>query len=263
MVPDPTDLVSLVNRRYDYLQTLSDTPRSKRDLVDTLDTPRSTLDDIVRELDENGLVEYHNGTWQLTTFGRCALDLHTEYEDDLESLLSTPPVIEDLPNDTPVGNRLLVGAETNVSTAAIPDAVMEVFFESLKSATRIRCFTPTVMAGHYESVYQSATTGGESRLDLIFSANVFDHLQRFYPERIDEMLADENITCYVGDVPVTFSLWIADDDHVGIIVYTEQGIRGIVKNDTDDALAWGIEQYNRIQRDARRVSRAEVDSTPR
>ncbi|MCG1008357.1 transcriptional regulator FilR1 domain-containing protein [Halorubrum lacusprofundi] len=51
-------------------------------------------------------------------------------------------------------------------------------------------------------------------------------------------------------IPFSFGLWIVDSEEAGIIIFTEQGIRGILMNDTDDALTWATNQYERAKQDA-------------
>ncbi|WP_049922507.1 helix-turn-helix transcriptional regulator [Halopiger djelfimassiliensis] len=245
-----TDLTRLIEQRHAYLQAIATTPQSKQDLTDTLETPRSTLDDIVRELETADLVEYRDGKWHATVLGQIALEMYVDYNDRIERLLEAAPIIEQLPTDTPVGSSFLVGADVYVASNAIPDEVIRVFLEAVESANWIRCLTPLVLSGYVEEFYQSATAGEDYRLDIVLPVDVYKRVHDLHPEQAAKTIDDERIEFYSGAVPVTFSLWIADDDHAGIIVYANNGIQGILINDTADALTWAIEQYDRIKEDA-------------
>lgn len=71
-----------------------------------------------------------------------------------------------------------------------------------------------------------------------------------YPDQTEEALHDMHVSLLRGSIPVSFGLWIADNSHAEIIVYAEQGIRGLIINDTDEAIAWAENQYERVQQDA-------------
>lgn len=45
-----------------------------------------------------------------------------------------------------------------------------------------------------------------------------------------------------------FGLWIADDDSVGLLLFGDSGIRGILMNGSTLALAWADDQYERSNR---------------
>jgi len=68
----------VLRRRYDCLRAIVTEPREKRALVEATETPRSTLDDIVRELESAGLVTYDDGVWRPTTSGRVAAEVHAD-----------------------------------------------------------------------------------------------------------------------------------------------------------------------------------------
>jgi len=249
-LPAPLDLADILLKRYECLRTLDNHHHAKPELVESLGIPRSTLDDIVRDLEHADLVEYRNGKWQLTLLGQYTLDHHSRYMEGLESLTDATPVIKELPRDTPVKRRFLIDAEVHVATTPVPDEVMQIFLDAVESATHVRGVTPLAMAGYAEPFYRCATTGSDAQLEAILPLETFERLRTLHPDSTDRVMGDDDITLYHADIPVTFSLWIADDDHAGIIVYADQGVQGILINDTDDALDWATNQYDRIQKDA-------------
>lgn len=212
--------------------------------------PRSTLDDAIRDLENAGLATYKNGKWQLTLLGLYTREHHTRYKEGLESLTEATSIINELPEDTPVDRRFLIEAETHVATSPVPDEVMQVFLDAVESATHIRGVTPVAIASYAEPFYRCVTTGDNYQLEVVLPDEVFNRLRDLHPDRTDEALTDDQTTLYYGDIPVTFSFWIGDDDHVGLIVYADQGVQGVLINDTDAAIEWATEQYDRIQENA-------------
>jgi predicted transcriptional regulator len=246
----PFEVADVLLKRYECLQALSEYPQTKPEIVESLNIPRSTLDNIIRDLEQSDLAKYHNGKWQLTLLGQILLNEHTRYVEQLEVLTDASSVLNELPQDTPVDRRFLVDVDVHVATTPVPDEVMQVFLDAVRSASYVRGVTPLAMAGHADSFYHAATQGSNARSDIILPLETFERLQALDPDSTNRVLEDENITLYHADIPFTFSLWITDDDHAGIIVYADQGVQGILINNTNDALNWATSQYNRIRKDA-------------
>ncbi|WP_077152426.1 transcriptional regulator FilR1 domain-containing protein [Halorubrum tropicale] len=249
----PSDLADTLLKRYECLRALFDQPRQKRDLVDEIGIPRSTLDDIVRELEAADLVVYRDSKWQLTLFGQYMLKQHINYKEGLESLTNVIPIIKELPRDTPVERRFLRDVEVYIATTPVPDGVMQVFLDAVESATHVRGVTPLAMAGYDEPFYRAATSGSDAQLEVVLPLETFERLRTLHPDSTAKAMNDDDTTLYHADIPVTFSLWIADDDHTGLIVYADQGVQGILINDTNDALDWATNQYDRIRKDAEKL----------
>lgn len=260
---EPDALASVLLQRRECLQALLEQPQKKRDLVETIDVPRSTLDDIVRELEDARLVEYADGVWQPTVLGRCVFHTHENYRDRLDSLSETTSVIDALPQDSPIGREFLEGADVVESNTAMPDGVIRVLVDSVESATRVRGFTPVVFEGYLKLFRERTTTGERCQLEFIFPSNAFERLRDTCSERIEAALRNEHISLYLGSISVSFGLWVADGNYASVIVYTDRGIRGIITNDTPEAIAWATDQYERIERDAESVFSARETTTSR
>lgn len=111
-------------------------------------------------------------------------------------------------------------------------------------------FTPRVLAGHVESFYENVLIGDDPRVELVVPASLFKQLRASFPDIVKEAVTDSPISFYTADVPDTFGLWIADHDHVGVLIFGESGIRGILVNDTDAALHWAEKQYEQVKQNA-------------
>ncbi|MFC6965069.1 helix-turn-helix transcriptional regulator [Halocatena marina] len=234
------------------MQAIGINPQSKRDLIDTLDIPRSTLDDIIRELEQKNLIKYQEGKWKTTVFGRCIFNIHDNYINNIDNMINTQPVIQELPFNTPVDRCFLLDSEVFPASSSVPDEVVQVLLESIEPASRIQYFTPVVMAGYLEEFYKYLMKNGH-QVEVIFSYDVLSEVYDLYPNRVDNIFANKEITIYQGEMPVEFSLWIADEQQTGIMVYTDYGIRGAVKNNTNDAIMWAAELFNRIKYNAEPV----------
>lgn len=258
--PDPQVPVNVLFKREACLQTLEGNPLSKPEIVETLDIPRSTLDDIIRELEAANLVEYTDGKWQLTLFGQYTFEYHILYKNKIESIVDAEPIIDALPRDTLIERHLFTDADIYISSPPVPDEIMEVVLNAVESVNRVRGVTPVVLAGYCGSFYRCATTGTNSSLEIILSIDSFERLQKLQPDKTDEIIRDNNVEIYSGGIPIAFSLWIGDDDHVGLIVYANNGIQGVIINEKDKALKWANKQYERIQKSSEPAFNCESES---
>jgi predicted transcriptional regulator len=235
----------VVRRRYDCLRAIVTEPREKRALVEATETPRSTLDDIVRELESTGLVTYDDGVWRPTTSGRVAAEVHADYRETVRDLEAAAPVVDSLPHDTPLDREFLEGATVHEAEQALPDAVVTSILESVADAERVCGFAPTAFVGFADRFRDEVTDGG-GELELVLSPDLFDLLTG---HAVGEETA-ETATVLAGEIPVEFGLWIADDTEAGVVVYAGQGIEGVVINDSPEAVAWAESLYERVSETA-------------
>jgi len=239
----------VIRRRYDCLRAIVNEPREKRVLVEALGTPRSTLDDVVRELESAGLVTYENGVWRPTTTGRVAAEVHADYRETVSDLCAAAPVVDALPHDTPLDRTFLDGATVHEADQALPDAVVTSILESVADAERTRGFAPTAFVG-FADRFRDRAVEGDGSLELVLAPELFDLLTG---HGIEDAEQDRDTTVLSGEIPVSFGLWVADREEAGVVVYADQGIRGVLVNDSPAAVEWAEEMYHEVRAEARPV----------
>jgi len=244
------DVATLLLNRYTILRALDASPRTKQELLREVEISRSTLDRVMRKLEKAGLVVYTDGEWHLTVYGRCAFTLHQRYREQLSGLREAASLVDAPSEVTPLDCSLLIDADVYSSEGAIQEDVMQVLLDAAREATRFRLFTPRVLAAHVEAFYETALVGDNPRVELVVSVSLFDQLRAYFPDLIHEAVTDSPIFFYTAEVPESFGLWIADHDHVGVLVFGEDGVRGILVNDSDEALRWAEDQYEQVKQNA-------------
>lgn len=244
------DVIKLLHDRYTILRTLSDGPRTKRELLPAIEISRSTLDDVMRRLDNAGLVTYTDGEWHLTVYGHCAFEVHQRYREQLSNLQEVASLVDMPSEEILFDSSLLMDADVHSSDGVIQGDVMQVLLDAIADATRFRIFTPRVLAAYVEPFYENALDGDDPRVEIIVPPTLFDELRATFPDLIRETVTDSPISFFTADVPDTFGLWIADHDHVGVLVFGESGVRGIIVNDTDVSLRWAENQYEQVRQSA-------------
>jgi len=244
------DVATLLLNRYTILRALDASPRTKQELLREVEISRSTLDRVMRRLEKAGIVVYTDGEWHLTVYGRCVFALHQRYREQLSGLREAASLVDVPSEETPLDCSILIDADVYSSDGAIQEDVMQVLLDAAKDATRFRMFTPRVLAAHVEPFYENALIGDDPRVELVVPMSLFDQLRAYFPDLIHEAVTDSPISFFTADVPDAFGLWIADHDHVGVLVFGESGVRGILVNDSDAALRWAEDQYEQVKQTA-------------
>lgn len=251
--PSPEELASVLLKRFECLRAIVEQPQDKRELTETLDMPRSTLDAVVHELDRVGFVEYVDGLWRLTYVGRAAYHIQECYLEQLLSLGDASPMLDVLHADSEVSWEFIDGADIHETHPGVPDAVVTRFLDYVDAARDVRHATPRLYIGHGERLYRSGTSGNDSTFEIIAPMEVYEWIHTRYPTATSEALDHSRVSALHAPVPVSFGLTIFDDERAGVTIFSERGIAGLVVNDTDDALAWAVDQYDRMKRAAEPV----------
>ncbi|RDI71672.1 helix-turn-helix transcriptional regulator [Halopelagius longus] len=247
---DSRDIQKLLLDRHDVLQVLSRDPSSKREILPEVGVARSTLDNIMRQLEEAGLVAYADNEWHLTVFGQSAFALSREYREHLSDLHRASSLVDTPAEESPFDDSLLVGAEVYYPEETILDGVMQELLDAAKGASRFRIFTPAILSSYVEPFYESARHGDDPRVEVIVTPSLLEQLRVHHPDLLDRAITDSPFSFFTGETPESFGLWIADDRQVGVLVFGDTGIRGILVNDTDAALEWAEEYYERVKQTA-------------
>jgi predicted transcriptional regulator len=255
--PDLGAAASVVAKRRDCLEPLLEEPLDKRELADRLGAPRSTLDRAVRELESAGLVAYTSGGYRITAYGRTVLSAFEAFSDALADVCAAEPVLQPLSQDCLLDRGLVLGADVVESSPYAPDDVVSRLVESVSDASSVRGVAPVALTGHLDSFDRSVVGGGGS-LEMVVSPAVFSTLVRVRTDRLLESIESGEATIYRGPVPFRFGVWLVDDREVGVVVYTDTGVRGVVVNDSDAAMAWAEDLYEQTKADADPVDAADV-----
>lgn len=246
-------LDSVLVERHLYLRALIDQPRSKCDLEEELDGSRSTLDRALRDLADADLAKYKDGVWKPTPLGRCSYKSREAYLERLENLAEAAPLFNEFSSESPVDCTFAIGANVYESDPSMPDAVMRTLLDSVEGGQNVSVATPVIVTGFAEDFYERVRHGEDYSLELLIPPDVFERTRGAFPALTDELLDDENVSLHTASIPFSFGLWIVDSAEAGIIVFTDQGVRGILVNDTTDALNWATDQYERVKQNANPV----------
>lgn len=250
------ELVSLLARRIEVLEAVLETPRTRPELVDTLDISRSTVDRAVRELEEMGLVTYDGEAYHASLVGRLA---HDEYEDlrtELVTLQDVAPLLTTLPPSAPVDLRVLKQAEVVVATEPAPYVPGSRISDLLRNADHVRSLSMAYTTPETGDVIADSVAADELSTNIVFEESLYEHLSNSDVLNVDALVEDPNVTAGVVET-LPFGLIIAsqgDAEIACLAVYDDdRTLEGVVINDREEAVAWAESVWETYRDQARPI----------
>jgi len=251
--PSGRDIERVLLKRQTVLDALVAESRTKPEIVDQLEIPRSTLDDIVRDLSDAGLVEYADGRWQSTPVGGCAWEIYQSYAERIAGLADVAAAFD----STAIAGldcAMLDGCTVFENDSALLDGIVREFTDRLRTAETFHGLVPQALAGHVPAAHEAILSESPTTIEMVFDPDVYEEVAELYPEQIRDALERDNADHYLATMSTSWGLWIADDEHVGVAVYGEGGVQGIVVNDSQAALEWARAAYDEVRADAEHVT---------
>lgn len=239
----------ILERRSPVLATLQASSARKPELVDELESSRSTVDRAIGELTEAGLVEQDGSEYTVTTAGRLAYREYREYERATDTISSTTTTfVNHLPRDAPVNTSLLEGASITMGAAHVPDQALEPSNNLFERATRMRGLAPVVLS-FYPSLIAEQLAEGDLTVEIVAEPDVLETLPSL-PEFGTESLSEVGgLQLYESDEELPYALWVMDtleSSYAGITAY-DGGVVGVLINESQAAVQWADEQYTQYR----------------
>ncbi|WP_123537295.1 helix-turn-helix transcriptional regulator [Halosimplex salinum] len=232
-----SDVLDIYNRRADLLGLVCAGTLDKGAIEREVECSRPTVDRSFRELEELGVLRSYGTTHELTNFGELLCREFTRTRATLATLTELRDVLSVLPRDSPVDMQLLEGATAHRAKEHAPQEPFLDVVDAAADATEIRGYSSTVLPSYVDAFY-ALVVEAEMPATLVFTSDVVETLERNYPDRFADLTDADHTTVYETTRTELFGLLVGDDV-VAVPVGDEGGaLRGVIVNDTDDALAW-------------------------
>jgi predicted transcriptional regulator len=241
---DGARLREVLAGRHRLLARLARAPADKPTLVDDLPVARSTVDRGVRDLEEVGCVERAGGELRASAAGRAALAAFERYADATDGVAAASPVLASLPADVCLPRALLVDAEVRVADDHVPEQVSAPVVRAVREADVVRATAPVVYGRYLDHTITAVENGAD--VETVVARPVVESARAFDPESIDELNASERYAAFVTDRDLPYAVTYVErdgDETVAVTVYENGAPRGVLVNDTAEAVAWGRERY--------------------
>lgn len=243
-----TEFRDVLSKRDAVLSLLLDEPKTKPDLVATLDCSRATVDRAVSELLEVNYVEQTKPggrQFRATQTGATALATYQEYVETTDTLADASAVLNALPADAPFDHAFLRGADVH----APPDPARQPSMEILADTVRFYGASPVVYEAYFESQAEKLRED-EFASEIIIDEPLYEQIQETYAEAFTDLTSYDSLDLYVSTSTIPYSLWLMEHDsnvYAGITTYEDGSITGLLINDTDRAVSWLRSEYNRYK----------------
>jgi predicted transcriptional regulator len=239
------ELRDVLSKRSDILRAVVDEPATKRELIDTVDVSRSTIDRGIRSLESISCVEHEDGRYVATTKGTFALAEYRRYTSTTDRLGDGTDILNWLPTGVEIHTDFLRNMTVHSRDSEIPDAVLEYSNELLQSTTRLRGFAPVALTSYPDLINDGIEERGMN-VELVIENSVFNSLRNIKGNVLSKLDGNDNVELYIYENSLPYALWIMEHDDgvtAGITVYGNGAVQGILTNDSPAAVTWAREMY--------------------
>lgn len=256
-------LIAAVATRPEMVEVLLDEPHEKRSLVDHLDVSRSTVDRATRELETLGLIEYAPANLRPTEIGRDVIREYKAFETRLDGLVAASDLLTALNPNVNLKTELLTDAEIVPAEPVAPHVPGTHLKELLQGVDRITCLGRAYSYAPAMDLFHALVIQKGVQMETVFPTELLEFQQATNPKKITQIIEQDHVEAFTIE-KIPFGLFIGEtEDHTWIclIVYnSENNIKGMILNTSDEAIKWGKRTFGRYKRQAERVN---VEAEPR
>ncbi|WP_134670462.1 helix-turn-helix transcriptional regulator [Halorussus marinus] len=239
-------LRDILSKRYRLVEALSGEAKTKPELVDELESSRSTINRAIDELLNIECVEPTQPAgqkFQLTMAGQAALQFHCDYREETERVQANTALL----NIPPAGSldKAFLNDADVYSSVRTPDIAHQPGTELLGEATRMIGTAPVVQS-EYFSYFRERLQEGRFELELVLESSLVQAIEQNYMDEFSALMEFDAVNTYVSDESLPYALWVIEQEsseYAGTTLYEDGGLKGTIVNDTDAATAWARDQY--------------------
>lgn len=247
---EPKDLLHVLARRGDLLDCLWEGVQEKRELEVRLGQSRSTLNRGLNDLEENHLVAEQPDGYAVTPAGEIARQLYVQL---CRPFAETLPVLAYLSPEDPLDPAFVRGADVTRATPPNPDAPLDRLRDLVGDCQKIEGMSPIGLARHLDFFgIRNAEEG--SPAEFVFDEECLDHLWDACPDEMRTAVESDRCTLLEADDAPPFSLVVVDEATAWLGIHDAEGaVKGAIVNDSDDAVDWARDAYQRYREHSERV----------
>lgn len=251
------ELLEVVARREDFLSELRDGPLYKRDLIDALDTSRSTVDRAMRELTDAGFAERVDEGFVATPTGALAVERYHEYTADVADVFGASEALEPLPPGRCPSTSMIAGADIRLASVPRPYRALDPVREAIGDTDHLQAVLPNIADSEHLRRYRDRAVEAGATVELVCAPELYDALRERFPELLRELVVEGDARIYTGEVP-PYATLVAESDGdatTSVVVYSDPGsVHAALHNDTAAAVRWARAAFERHRADGDEVS---------
>ncbi|SDQ92016.1 helix-turn-helix transcriptional regulator [Natronobacterium texcoconense] len=264
-----SELREIISNRDDILKSLSGSPKTKPELISSVEKSRSTIDRAIESLGAYHCVKKdENGTYCLTKTGRIALQTYQDFNNTIESLSNSHNIINEVPPEFELGYEFLKNVEIFEAKEGVPELVLSKRNKIINNSDEFRGLAAVAFSSYPETLL-AAVKENDVDLEIVSNPSLIEALYQINKETIATLVSHENTTILVTDRDIPESLWLtngSDGPHSGITVHSNGGIVGVLINNQQAGVERAEEIYSQYREAAARELTAanleELEASP-
>lgn len=266
LVPNGTDkmagsieadeAITIISRRDRFLEHLLDGPKYNRDLRSELGVSRSTAYKGLRELEEWDLIDRTEDGYVPTLLGRLLFEEYRQFRSNVAKISRPGTLLSFLPVETDIGPDVLDGAEIYFARRHAPNQPVNAIEDAVRGATALKGIGPVVLPS-YVRVFHELIVEEDLEAEFLFERRVIEYLVTDYADECAEAFETGALDVLLSDDELPFALLVVERPvrQMGIVAYDRDGeLRGFVANDSDRAVEWAHDVWNRYADGTARVT---------
>jgi predicted transcriptional regulator len=249
---DVHNVLTLASDRIDVLDFLEGDRVQKRTIVDELGYSRSTVNRVITELADAGLVDDSPRGCRTTFVGTLVADRYREYVADSTHVVNGREVLAPLPPGSDLSPAVLADAKVAVAGGSSPYEPYYAVEEVLKRPGpdgQVRMYVPAFTNPH--GLELARAMAAESSVEAVFTDELLAELHDDFPEELDALFELEKFAGYRTTAGPEYTLVVADSESgTDIVVVThtqERTLGGVIINGHEDAVSWAEQRYAEIR----------------
>lgn len=245
-------LLRLLFRREDIVKHVRDGPIDIRSLTEAVDVSRPTVHRGLKSLQQHDVVDETADGYALTAYGEFVFDRYGTVIEQFDRIHENRELLLALESSAPISEALLDGATYTPTLPFAPEKPLGEIEAIVRESAVVRGFSPVVV-GRYVSLFHEQLTTSTLDAEVLTTPDVYNYLRSAWTEQLDEAV-DAGMSFFLVDDPLPFGLIVAEEpkEMVCVMVYDDGTLRGLIQNDSSDAVAWGRELYESHRQAAER-----------
>ncbi|WP_152423882.1 helix-turn-helix transcriptional regulator [Natronobacterium lacisalsi] len=239
----------VLKKRNNLLENLLTEPQTKAQLIENTGRSRSTIDRGIKSLQEQGCVQYKNGRYHITQTGKISHKEYTRHRQVLQGIEEANEILKELPSQPTISTQFIKNINVNVADPKAPGIVLKESYGLVREADQLFRLAPVIMPAFSKNLLETVKKS-ETSIEVVIEADVLDTVEKEDDSEVSTIIAHPNTTFHKFDGELPFSLWITkgDQDYVGINMYNQDGLLGVLINKSEEAVSWGISTFENYRK---------------
>lgn len=248
-VPDNIEFLTSSKNRVVVLRALTEGTVEAPELRRELGMPRSTFRRVLSELQERKYVEKNGSRYAATPLGEYVEEHFSDYTSKMDTVERLSEFYEHVPtSEIDIDFETLAESNVILSESYNPHAPVERFLDALDQGGELNGLAP-VISNVYTQAYRNVLLERDADSEVVFSKKIAEALLSRQEEMFHDIIENCLTQSYVYEGEFELGLGIVDGT-VYVGSYDSDGImRGLLENDTEEALAWAVEYYESHKQD--------------